>query len=58
MSEEEILWAEVVKAGIIGKSIKEAFIDGYDMVLKFSDGTTFEYHASDGGYSTFELKGE
>lgn len=45
---------------IVGKTIKKAKVDGYDVILEFTDGEIFEYNASDGGYSTFDLykKGE
>lgn len=45
---------------IVGKTIKKAKVDGGDVILEFTDGEVFEYNASDGGYSCFELykKGE
>lgn len=45
---------------IIGKTIKKATVDGYEVTLEFTDGEVFEYSASDGGYSCFGLykKGE
>ena len=38
---------------IVGKTIKFAKIDGYGIELRFTDGSGFEYEASDGGYSTY-----
>lgn len=40
---------------LIGKTIKTAKIDGYSVQLRFTDGSRFEYDASDGGYSTYDL---
>ena len=38
-----------------GKKITKADVDGYGITLKFDDGTTFYYDATDGGCSTYEL---
>ena len=38
---------------LIGKTIKEADIDGFGVYLTFNDGSMFEYDASDGGYSHY-----
>lgn len=38
-----------------GKKITKADVDGYGITLKFDDGTTFYYDATDGGYSSYEL---
>lgn len=38
---------------LIGKTIKEADIDGFGVYLTFEDGSAFEYNASDGGYSRY-----
>lgn len=45
---------------LIGKTIKAVELDGYGVKLRFTDGSKFEYDASDGGYSTFDFyeKGE
>ena len=40
---------------LIGKTIKYARIRGFDVEIEFTDGSTFEYDASDGGYSTWRL---
>lgn len=40
---------------LIGKTIKNARITGFDVEIEFTDGSTFEYDASDGGYSTWDL---
>lgn len=39
-----------------GKTIVNAEVNGYNVCLIFDDGTIFVYEASDGGYSTYELK--
>lgn len=51
--------AEIERA-LIGKTITNAIVDGYEVVLCFDDDTIFNYDASDGGYSSYELtkKGE
>ena len=38
-----------------GKKICKADIDGWGIVLVFDDNTTFEYEATDGGYSRYEF---
>ena len=38
---------------LIGRTIKKASVDGFEVYLKFDDGTEFTYEASDGGYSTY-----
>ena len=40
---------------IIGKTIKDAVIDGFGIEIKFTDGTKLCYDASDGGYSMWEF---
>ena len=40
---------------MIGKTIVSAKVDGYTVELVFDDGSTFNYWASDGGYSTYEF---
>lgn len=49
-----------MEKNLIGKTIKTAKIDGYSVLLRFTDGSRFEYEASDGGYSTYDFykKGE
>ena len=41
--------------GLTGKTIKEAEVDGFGIRMVFTDGAVFEYDASDGGYSQYEL---
>ena len=41
--------------GLTGKTIKEAEVDGFGIRMVFTDGAVFEYSASDGGYSQYEL---
>ena len=43
---------------LIGKTIAYARVNGYEVMLVFEDGTTFDYTASDGGYSSYELISE
>lgn len=43
---------------LIGKTIAYARVSGFEVMLVFEDGTTFDYTASDGGYSSYELIGE
>jgi hypothetical protein len=37
-----------------GKIIKSFEVDGFGVRISFTDGTYFEYDASDGGYSTWD----
>ena len=41
--------------GLTGKTVKEAEVDGFGIRMVFTDGAVFEYSASDGGYSQYEL---
>ena len=43
---------------LVGKTIIEAEVDGFGIKLKLEDGSTFEYDASDGGYSAWEIGGQ
>lgn len=40
---------------LIGKTISYARVNGFEVMLIFEDGTTFDYTASDGGYASYEL---
>ena len=41
---------------LIGKTIKEVIsLDGFGFDVLFTDGTEFNFSASDGGYSGYEL---
>lgn len=40
---------------LIGKTIKKAKVDGFGLILEFTDGEILDYDASDGGYSCYEL---
>lgn len=44
------------KEALIGKKIKEITIDGYSLFIVTEDGIELEYQASDGGYSSWEIK--
>lgn len=41
---------------LVGKKIKDIKVDGFGIFLLLEDGTEFIYDASDGGYSTWEIK--
>lgn len=45
---------------LVGKTIKAVELDGFGIELRFTDGSGFEYEASDWGYSTYKFykKGE
>lgn len=40
---------------LIGKTVKEASIDGFGVCIIFTDGTELVYSASDGGYSSWDV---
>ena len=40
---------------LIGKTVKDAFIDGFGVNIIFTDGTELVYSASDGGYSSWDI---
>ena len=40
---------------LIGKTIVDAEVDGYGIKLTFDDGSVFDYEATDGGYSGWEI---
>ena len=40
---------------LVGKTIKEVDIDGYGVNIVFVDGTIFDYGASDGGCSSWDI---
>ena len=40
---------------LIGKIIESIEVDGYGIEMRFTDGTVFEYCASDGGYSNWDI---
>lgn len=39
-----------------GKTIKRADVTGHGVNIVFEDGTIFDYSASDGGYSCWDIK--
>lgn len=45
-----------IEKELIGKTITSAIINGFEVVLVFDDDTIFDYDASDGGYSSYELR--
>ena len=40
---------------LVGKTIDSVWLNGYEICLHFTDGSRFEYDASDGGYSTYDF---
>ena len=40
---------------LIGKTVKEVFVDGFGVNIIFTDGTELVYSASDGGYSSWDI---
>ena len=38
-----------------GKKVRSVGVDGFGVAIIFTDGTVFEYNASDGGCSTWEI---
>jgi hypothetical protein len=44
-----------VERHIEGKTIRKAEVDGFGIRLHLSDGTVFDYDASDGGHSLWEI---
>ena len=40
-----------IEKELIGKTITNAIVNGYEVVLIFDDNTVLDYEASDGGYS-------
>lgn len=49
---------EEIKSRLEGKAIIKADVDGYGMTLELSDGSVFDYCASDGGYSRYGFDDE
>ena len=47
--------SEEVQAKLKGKTIKSADVNGHRVFLIFTDGSQFNYDASDGGYSCFSF---
>lgn len=43
-------------AALLGKTVASADVSGHAVRLKFTDGTEFDYDASDGGYSCWDVK--
>lgn len=40
---------------LVGKTVKEIDVTGYNVVIIFTDNTEFRYYASDGGYSSWDI---
>lgn len=43
-------------AALLGKTVMSADVSGYDVRIRFTDGTVFDYIASDDGYSYWSVK--
>lgn len=41
---------------LLGKTVMSADVNGFDVRIKFTDGTVFDYSASDGGYSCWSVE--
>lgn len=41
---------------LLGKTVMSADVNGHGVCIVFTDGTTFDYSASDGGYSCWTVK--
>lgn len=48
-------YTEKIVNKMIGKTIKNVDLDGFGMTIDFTDGTQFNFDASDGGYSEYEI---
>ena len=45
-----------IEKELIDKTITNAIVNGYEVVLIFDDDTILNYEASDGGYSCYEIR--
>ena len=45
-----------IEKELVGKTITNAIVNGFEIVLMFNDDTILDYEASDGGYSCYELR--
>ena len=43
-------------ASLLGKTVMSADVNGFGVRIKFTDGTVFDYSASDGGYSCWSVE--
>lgn len=43
-------------AALLGKTVRSADVNGFGVRIKFTDGTVFDYGASDGGYSCWSVE--
>ena len=43
---------------IVGKTVESASITGDNVTITFTDGTKFDYDATDGGYSCWSITQE
>lgn len=49
-------YSETIAKAMKGKKVLSVELDGFGIAIRFTDGTTFKFNASDGGYSTYALK--
>lgn len=45
-----------IENDMVGKTVKRAYVDGYEVYIIFTDGSIFSYGASDAGYSSYSLE--
>ena len=45
-----------IEKQLTGRKIVKASVDGFSVELTLDDGSVFEYDASDGGYSLYEIR--
>lgn len=43
-------------AALLGKTVMSSDVNGFGVRIKFTDGTVFDYSASDGGYSCWSVE--
>jgi len=51
-------YSEETEKQLIGRTIVKADVDGFGIRLVLDDGSRFEYDASDGGYSSWEIEND
>ena len=44
-----------IQKKLVGKTVLFMDVDGYGITIEFTDGTVFNYMATDGGYSSWEI---
>ena len=51
---ERVMANKEINETMIGKTISHAKVDGFGIMLVFTNGDAFDYDATDGGYSCYE----